>query len=479
MNSIIIDTVCKEIIDLLTLYPTWHDQDECLSGYDERMQYFCQRIEEVSEMNMSHNLASIQDFYQEFSFRNNFKVSLMSIQDLFVELVPEWYHISHGTYNSYRNAFGDAYSEVLLGIPVICKVNTATDITIFNETFLPIDEQLYQVEFNVTGSRLIHITIRNNTFKNLFFHLNNIKSSVNIKGNVFIGSGIKIMNEVKDSAVSIVTENNIFRGNYKRTVVELHNIKNVSFKNNDFENLYSHLYRSTGVLCHSTDIELHHISFKNVRLNTIVKFDDCLVKMTNVSMVESPLSHLVWIQIAVLVEKTNGTFSDMSFVQNNGTSLFAVQKGELLMQNINFNGNSLCRYHDNDAMISAEESHIVLIGVNAVRNRKILTYIDESLAIIPSLRWLHNSGGENLVTVFGSYFRIYNSLFENNYFHTLFLIYGRSQVEISNCSFTRNKATLISNEILYGELVISSCRFEENMHTGNSLIKADYVFTQI
>ena len=273
------------------------------------------------------------------------------MQNLFEELVPQWYYIKQETYNAYHIEFGSAYYELLSKNPVICTVHMETNITISNEIFLPVHKLLYQIEFNVTGDRLFGITIRNNTFENLYFHLDNSKGSVNIEENVFIGSGIKFIKEVKDSAVSIILENNIFQGNYKRPVVDLQNINSVSFRKNYFENLHSYLYNSI-LQFDSIELQLLDILFKNTQVQTVKHLDNCFVEMNNVSFVEKPFFHLYEVQTVVEMETTNGTFSNMIFVENNGSNLFSVRKGELLLQNITFSRNKLHWYRDEDAVIT-------------------------------------------------------------------------------------------------------------------------------
>ena len=461
------------------LYPEWEKPVECLSNGTwlvDKMLQFCQKFEELSRMNVVQQSLSIRYLSEEYSLTNQLKTSLLSMEDLFAELVPLWQYIAQSTYDGYRNSL---YSNISPQLVTIYRVNTATDITISNEIFLPIHKNLLQVEFNVTGDRLIHITIRNNTFENLHFHLDS-KTSMNIEDNIFIGSGIKIMEENENSLKVTLIKNNRFQGNYKRPVMELVNMKNVSFKNNYFENLYSHLrgdVLSIGIFCNSSKLELSDFSFKNVKLDNFIHLDSCSVQMDNVRVLGNPLINNLE-NTAIKMEKSNGTFSNIMFLDIHGSRFFSIHawKGELLMQNITFHGNYLHSFFLSDAMIYIAYSHISIINITAVKNRGSLMYILDSWTNISSESWLQNSGDRHFIDLVDSHLEIDDLLLENNNFDSLLEFNYRTQGKISKSSFTQNRATLISCSYQEAELEILSCTFEENMQNENSLINIDTGF---
>ena len=463
--------------EILVLYPEWEKPVECLSNGTwlvDTMLQFCQQFEQLSRMDAFQQSLSIRYLFEKYSLTNQLKTSLLSMEDVFAELVPLWQYIAQSTYDGYRNSL---YSHISTELPTIYRVNTATDITISNEIFLPIHKNLLQVEFNITRDRLIHITIRNNTFKNLHFHLDS-KTSVNIVDNIFIGSGIKIMEENKDSPKVTLKKNNRFQGNYRKPVMELINMKNVSLTYNYFENLYSHLrgeVLSIGIFCNSSELELSDFSFKNLKIDNFIHLDSCSVQMDNVRVLGNPLINNIG-NTAIKMKKSNGTFSNMMFVDNHGSRFFSIYawKGELLMQNITFHGNYLHSFSLSHAMIYIAYSHISIINITAVKNKGGLIYIDESWANISSCSWLQNSGDQNFITLLDSHVEIDDSLLENNNFDTLLEFDYRIQGKMSKCTFTWNKGTLISTESWTTVLEISSCTFEENMQNENTLI---YVYS--
>ena len=399
------------------------------------------------------------------------------MQNIFIVLVPYWQDLSQSYYGSMRSSLSRVYYDLMLERRIIYRVNSDSDITIINNNFLPVHDQLYQIDFNLTRNGLINITITNNTFKNLYFHLDNSKSTMNIEENVFIGSGIKIIEEANDSAVSTIIENNIFQGLYVGPVIELWNVRNVILKQNYFQNLqmikpyldYAKL--SVGILCTNSIFGLSYSSFNNVTLKRFIQLDYCSVEMDNVRFFKNALDYGY---STVRMEKSNGTFSNIIFADNFQCDGFSVWKGELLLQNVSFSGNN------HGLLATVFVSNIVLINVTAETNRGIVMKVRESSVKISLCRWQENSGDEDLVHVSDSWMEINNSLFEKNYFQTMF-DFLRVTAEFVNCNFTWNKAKLILNEISSEEteLKIRSCRFEENMRNENSLIDVDAAFVKL
>ena len=476
----LVENVCQQVTEISMLYPEWEKPVECLSNGTwlvDTMLPFCQKFKIISQMNVIQQSLSIHYLFEEYSLTNQLKTFLLSMEDVFAELVPLWQYIAQSTYDGYRNSL---YSHISPELPTIYRVNTATDITISNENFLPIHENLFQVEFNVTGNKLIHITIRNSIFKNLHLHLDSSRSSVNIEENIFIGSGIKIVEENEDTAKVTLIKNNRFQGNYKRPVMELINMKNVSLKKNYFENLYSHLrgeVLSIGIFCNSSELDLSDFSFKNVKLDNFIHLDSCSVQMNNMRVLGNPLINNNE-NTAIKMKKSNGTFSNMMFLDIHGSRFFSIHvlKGELLIQNITFHGNYLHSFSLYHAMIYIAYSRISIINITAVKNSGAFMYIIDSWANLSSGSWLLNSGDQNFITLLDSHMEIDDTFFENNNFDTFLEFKYSAQGKISKCSFTQNRGTLILCSYQEVELEILSCTFEENMQNENSLINIDTGF---
>ena len=422
LNLLLIETFCQEVIEISTVFSTWERSSECFtnkSAIVEFLQKFCQQLDEISRMNASNTFTSIRDLLGFYSPAYRPNGSLLSIQDIFKVLVPIWQNASQSYYNRFRSSLRQAYSNVLSEFPVIYRVNLDSDITIYNENILPVHDHFYQIDLNLTRKGLMKITIRNSTLKNL--HLNLItsnNSSVYIEENVFIGSGIKIIEEVKDSATSITMRNNIFRGIYKRPLLEIWNVRNISLKQNYFKNLqmikthFNDVKLSVGIMCSNSTLDLYDSIFKNVTLRTFIQLDNCSTKMDNVSFVKNSLTLK---SSAVTMEKSNGTFSNTIFVDNFRRDWLGIWNGVLLLQNVSFSRNIF------SSMATVFASHIVLINVTVEKNRgKVMRMSKSSVAKMSSCRWQENSGYEDLVHVSDSWMEIGDSLFESNYVRTLF-----------------------------------------------------------
>ena len=370
------------------------------------------------------------------------------MQDLFTVLVPHWKNVSQSYYGIFRSSLREIYQGILSELPIIYYVNTDTDITISDEKFFPIYDHRYQIFFNATQKELINTTIRNNTIKNLHLNMINTESSVIVDGNIFIGSGIKVVNKVKEDSALLIITNNTFQGISIRPVVELSNMKNVTLNANYFENLQilkSFIYEgipSIGIVCNNWRFNLYDSLFKNMTLSTIIHLDYSLVKMDNLNFLKNNLY-----SAAIRMIKTNGSFSNIIFADNSGRACFDVSNVELLLSNVTFSGNSF------RVLTIVWISHIVLINVTAEKNTGQLMSVAESSAVISSCRWQENSG---------------NGMF---YFNR------GSSAAMTTCNFIRNTGMLIlcSTD---KELVVSSCRFEENMHNEDSLIETHGTITK-
>ena len=116
----------------------------------------------------------------------------------------------------------------------------------------------------------------------------NSNGTVIIDGNTFIGSGIKIINEIKEYSALLNIINNTFQGIYIRPVIEFWNVKNVSLKEIYFEYLqmiHSHLHDedcSLGIVCNNCNFNFYDSSFKNVSLATFIHLSKCTVEIDNV-----------------------------------------------------------------------------------------------------------------------------------------------------------------------------------------------------
>ena len=166
-----------------------------------------------------------------------------------------------------------------------------------------------------------------------------------------------------------------------------------------------------------------------------------------------------------MMEKSNGTFSNIIFLNNIDEKVcFFLSNGKLFLENVTFSGN------DFSALTFASTSHIVLINVTVEENRGELMRVSDSWVKISSCRWQENGGGRYLAVLSRCSLEINSSVFGSNYFSILFS-FGPSTA-IANCNFTRNEGKLILHtpHAQNAELEISSCRFEENMHNEDSLI---------
>ena len=148
--------------------------------------------------------------------------------------------------------------------------------------------------------------------------------------------------------MSINMINNIFQGIYKRSVVEIWNVKNVLLKQNYFKNLQmikSDVYDAKffiGIVCNNSDI--YDSSFNNVSLRTSINLDHSSVNMDNISFFENSLT-FNYAYSAITMDKSKGSFSNMIFADNYRCDFVSVSNGELLAQNLTFSGNSFtpCR----------------------------------------------------------------------------------------------------------------------------------------
>ena len=237
----------------------------------------------MSRLNALNKSIAIREFLEYWWVPCDPNESLASMEDLFTVLQPHWLEFLQLHYNKLYSSLIKVISE----FHPIYRVNSDTDITIHNETFLPFYNQIYQIDFNIPRNASINIIITNNTFKNLYLRLINSEGTMIIDGNIFIGSGMTFTKEINDTSLLIIV-NNTFQGIYFKPVVELGNVKNVSLKENNFENLQmitSLIYEgkhSMGIVCNSSRLNVHDCSFKNMTLDTIIQLDYCSVKMDNV-----------------------------------------------------------------------------------------------------------------------------------------------------------------------------------------------------
>ena len=462
VNTTLLETIYQQTKDISTIYPTW----PCLSkwnGLIAHMQFLCQRVEDTSQINVSNRSSSVLDS---------------------PELVFEMNECK--------------FSKMVSAFDVTFRVNTATDIAISNEVFLPRDMQHYQIEFNVTSSKLVHITFRNNTFKNLHIHLDNSIISANIEENIFTGSGIKIFKESENGAKVILIKNNKFQREYKKSAVEFWNTENVFLKNNYFKNfkiIESFLNddkQSIGIICHISKIKMSDSLFEHVKLEMVMLLENCSVEMDNISF-KNTSSRIGSVHTEIKMEGTRGFFSNMMFVNNTGRSCIHVQNGELQLMNTTFYGNEMYWGYT----IEGESSNIQFTNVTAVKNKGVMMSITNSVLNMSSCTLLENSITARLITsILNSHVEIDGCLLEGNFDDVagLFALSTGSFVNVSRSNFTLNKALLISfiplpqippppeefplaqeftlspdqnvgpvEPLLEPSVVISSCRFEENI----------------
>ena len=168
------DTFCQELKDILTMYPRWTWLNKyCLL----RKEWLVDQVQP---------LCWSKTFYEDYD---------TFLKELHFNLMSEF-------------------------IVTNAKIVTDSDITISNVVFLPPGDLHYQMDFNVTGNGLIYTNIRNNTFKNFHFELDNSKVSINIVENVFIGSGFTIFKGTENIVKPVIVGNNILQGVYQRPALE-------------------------------------------------------------------------------------------------------------------------------------------------------------------------------------------------------------------------------------------------------------------
>ena len=203
--------------------------------------------------------------------------------------------LGKSSYTQYESLLRDIQFEMASDLNTI-NVNVVTDtaVSIIKEVFVPVDYQQYHMVFNVTWNGLRDSTFKDNTFRNLHIYLDSSKGSINIKKNKLNGSGITIFRDIGSITQTIIMiQDNLFQGEYQRPILEFRNTENISLKNNDFKNLqftYSNAKKeelNSGILCINSQIRIGNSAFKCVNINTVLRFNYCIIEMVNVTVLEN------------------------------------------------------------------------------------------------------------------------------------------------------------------------------------------------
>ena len=284
--------------------------------------------------------------------------------------------LGHLSYSRYENLLREIKFNMAPDFNVTnIEIVTDSDITIMDEIFLPLVEHYYHVMFNVTENRLLHSKIRNNTLRNIHLNIDSSKGSIEIENNVFIGSGIAIIKEdIGDKSTTnttIIVQDNMFQGQYRRSVLEMRNTENISLIGNYFENLqftYPNAMAeelNSGILCDKSQFNIHDSIFKHVKLDNVLHLNNCSVEMDNINVLENTSPIINTSSTIINIEHSRVKFSNMMFQNNIRSICIHLSKGELLVQNISMSGNQI---NSSESMIRVEASQIVVIGVTAVNN---------------------------------------------------------------------------------------------------------------
>ena len=481
VNTIIIDQACQQIKAISEMYPTWKQlHQNCLFGLDwlvAEMLPTCHNINLTVHPTCGFNKFWIPDRWLPSSKEETFCQGL-----------------GKSSYTQYESLLRDIQFEMASDLNTT-NVNVVTDtaVSIINEVFVPVDQQ-YHVVFNVTWDRLRESTIKDNTFRNLHIYLDSSKGSINIKKNKFNRSGITIFRDIGSIAQTIIMiQDNLFQGEYQRPILEFRNTGNISLKVNDFKNLqftYSNAKKeelNSSILCINSQIEISNSAFKRVNINTVLRFNYCIIEMVNVTVLENTPPVINTSSTVINMVNSRGNFSNTIFTKNKGRIFMNVQNGELLVQNISISGNEVT----SETMMNIGTSNISLLNVTTVNNKGHIMTITESSGNISTTSWEQNSGNGTLLEISDSDIDIYNLLFANNFQFEdsqfiLLKISDDSSVTITRSNFIFNKAKIIelsryqahrfslfppsvktTNKPLMG---VSSCRFEGNYVRENTLV---------
>ena len=412
--------------------------------------------------------------------------------------------LGKSSYSKYEHLLREIWLNITSELnETYVHVVTDSDVAISDEVFLPVAEQHYEVEFNVTGNRLIHTRIRNSTFKNLHFYLSSKTVSISIEQNIFIGSGM-IFTNLTEEVTEVIIQDNLFEGELLRPIFIFKNAKNIYLKGNFFENLqFKHVSSiegelSTGINCDKSEIKLQDSVFKQIKLDTVLHLNNCSMEIKNVSVLENAPPIINTSFTVINMDNSKGNFSNVVFANNEESICFLVRRGELLFQNISISGNQLT---SSDSMMNVIGSRIALIDIMVVNNTGLVMSTSDSTGNISSSTWKHNGGIKTSFSISDSQIEIKDSIFEENLEENLedsdlnlLKISGSSMVIISETSFISNKVSLIllsgsqplassspvltigqpSVDILTEPLLnISSCRFQDNIiHSMKYLLNA-------
>ena len=292
------------------------------------------------------------------------------------------------------------------------------DITITNEIFLPEVYQRFEVKFIMIGNRSMHTVIKNNTFKNLYLHLDDIIGSLNITQNIFRGSGINIT-AAEDTRISL--ENNQFLGDYQRPVLFFSNTHFISLTKNYFNDIkVSNGYikedgLSSAIIGFNSSIELFHSLFKHVTLETMISLDNCYMEMTNTSILENTLSSSYGQQIAINMINSRGSFSNMLFANNEDITCIDIRNTELEVINVTFNRNKMNEKSDATMINVGDKSEVLIRDITVTKNKGMLIMLGDSSVNSSSATVQENSAHGALVSATGSYMKFDNLLFEGNF----------------------------------------------------------------
>ena len=231
----------------------------------------------------------------------------------------------------------------------------------------------------MAGNESIQITIINNTFKNVRFHFDNSKSSVNIERNLFIRSSLNIEKGTDNRDNPIVIENNTFGANLQRPLVKVCNTKNISFNRIIFENSQTATNEgiSEGIMCNSGQLELNDIIFKNVKFTFLLHLFNCSVEMSNVSMLENALLYHEFRAVKkesfkLIVIDQNSSIKIENTTVNIKGGIDINEASSFVIKNSVFTTYRSRNKHGEEISDEDEKEDNRLIGVSVTRNSSLL-----------------------------------------------------------------------------------------------------------